>query len=641
MEPPASPQSQPTPPLAAAPEGFRLRGWDGLWLLAIFAIVALLHAVRLGNGDLWEHIKIGEVIVRHRGIPESRDFLWTWPGYPWLAHAWLFEVIVYALYRLAGLLPIYLFSIVLSASALALLFREWRRHGGSLLAGAWFTSLAAIAASPRYQLRPDACTALGLAILLVLLIQFRHGRRDSLWPLVILGLLWANLHGGVLTGMVALCAFAVSESVQFWLFCRRSPERALPAERLKHLWMATAAFVLTTFLTPHSWRLHHWSFGGTLSGFATQILEFMSFWTAYRSGFVSWIPNLALATSLISAVFLLARARRGVPLAAWVLLFLFTAWTLKMMRQEWPASLVIMAAALLALPHHSAPGAARWRPRWLAPAAWCIITAFVVSGVWHLWFSEAWAGEQVGIGENLELLPKGAADWLLANRPPGKLFNAYGDSYYLVFRLYPTYRLFIDGFADYPYELLTTHLAITDMPDPTPALDATGVGIVIVGPASCVYWEFPRRLETEDQWIAVYADGVSTVYLRNNPTYAPLIARFGYTAIRPAYAAPKPGADLALVLRDIARVEREGVPTSSLHAFLGLLLERAGDLKSAETHYRRAAATSAMALAPLRLAVLAQRRGDRAQAQRWLKRARGAIPAPLMADFLREASMPR
>ena len=621
----------------SAGQGSPLDRWDWAWLCALLAWVGLLHCLKVGNGDIWEHLKIGEMIVRHRGIPESRDILWTWPGHPWLAHAWLFEVIVYALYRLGGLGALYVLDIGLSWSAFALLYWACRREGCSRLAAVWLTALGVVAVAGRFSMRPEATSGLGLAMLLALLCSYRAARTRSLWVLIPLGLVWVNLHGGMLTGVVVLGTFTVG-SVADYLLARR---RGLPAAgalepaRVKHLVVATVAFAATSFATPNGARLHAWSFGGGLGGLTTQVTEYMPLWVGYRQ---NWIPILALAALVLWVAWLLMRQGTRAPLAGWLPLVVLAGWAVKMMRQVWPASLVALGVAAFAGGTPPPGKAASRLPGWAPPLAWCALSALTALGMWNRWTAFAWHGVQVGLGQNVEMLPVGATDWLLRERPPGRLFNTYGDGYYLAFRLYPTYRLFIDGFTDYPPALSRIAEAVTSSRNPTPALDEAGVGIVILGPEANVYWEFARRLEAEGQWVAVYGDGVSSLYLRSKPPYAPLIEKWGYKALMLAHARPRAGAAPAEIAREMERLRREGVESSGLHTLLGLLAERSADLERAEGEYRMAAARSHSAIAPLRLAALARGRGDWAEAQRWQKRARGAIPAPLMREFLSEAA---
>ena len=152
-------------------------------------------------------------------------------------------------------------------------------------------------------------------------------------------------------------------------------------------------------------------------------------------------------------------------------------------------------------------------------------------------------------------------------------------------------------------EVLAAHHAFVGLRHPTPALDTAGIQIVILGPELCLLSDFARRLEADDAWVPVYGDGVSSVYLRHSPAYAPLIQRWGYRAVSLATAEPR-SSDRDQALADIRRIERQGVPSAWHRAFLGLLYERLGALDQARQAYA-ASARRGNQFAQWRLAVLA------------------------------------
>ena len=57
--------------------------------------------------------------------------------------------------------------------------------------------------------------------------------------------------------------------------------------------------------------------------------------------------------------------------------------------------------------------------------------------------------------------PKAAADWIIENKPEGKMFNAYNFGGYLIWKLYPEYQVYIDGRADlYGTDFVTNYMDI-------------------------------------------------------------------------------------------------------------------------------------------------------------------------------------
>ncbi|HMB08573.1 MAG TPA: hypothetical protein VKP69_33185, partial [Isosphaeraceae bacterium] len=64
--------------------------------------------------DIWWHLRTGQWIVEHGAVPITDPFSSFGLGKPWVAYSWLFEVLVYGLYRWLGLFGIILYRVVLT-----------------------------------------------------------------------------------------------------------------------------------------------------------------------------------------------------------------------------------------------------------------------------------------------------------------------------------------------------------------------------------------------------------------------------------------------------------------------------------------------------------------------------------------------
>ncbi len=616
-----------TPP-ATCGRGHLLR--EAPWFAILFVFVFLLHYLRLENGDIWEHVKIGEIIVKSRGIPEGRPILWTVAGEPWLPQSWLFQVAVYGVWRVGGLLGLYLWDVALIVFGFGLLYRLWRQEGGSRLGGAALVVLGVLASAPRFQIRPDACTAVGLALLLSIWAAWRRGKRKTLWPLLPLGLIWANMHIGVMLGALALLVVLAGETWERipWR-ARRGGAWPWSDKRWRHLLWTSAGFALTTVLTPSLWRLHLWLLSSELRQMIPRISENLPLWQVFP---YFKVPISALAALVGATIVLVLCARRRIPRAAPLLLLVFLPLALRMMRQVWPLVMVSLGVCALAIGAITQqrpapvviPAAGK---RWPLALGWVTLALLMAFGIQQRWGERVWTGHRTGVGINADLVPIGAANWLLRERPPGRIFNTFEDAYYLAFRLWPAYGLFIDGFTDYPLDLYTTYLGIGQLAEPTPALDAVEVTIIIMGPAG-VYSDLARRFEAKDEWVAVYGDGVSTVYLRNSPRYADLIRSQAYRALRFASASVVKGQE-AEATKEVQRIRQQGVPTGRSYTLTGMLWQQLGDPEKAEADLRTAVSMRAGPVAQYSLAMFLLQTGRDNEAQKLLSQARRSLgPGP-------------
>jgi hypothetical protein len=101
---------------------------DFAFLMPIVFLFGRMEGVKtlLSDGDTGWHIRTGEWIVAHHGVPVRDIFSFSRAGDPWYAWEWLSEVLFAWLNSCGGLAAVALFSILLIAITFMLLFRRGR-----------------------------------------------------------------------------------------------------------------------------------------------------------------------------------------------------------------------------------------------------------------------------------------------------------------------------------------------------------------------------------------------------------------------------------------------------------------------------------------------------------------------------------
>jgi len=223
--------------------------FDRLLTLLAFLAIALAAFLMPAQNDTWWHLKAGERIWTTRHVLLSDTFSFTASGAFWPNHEWLSQVLFYAVYALGGLplLTVLCASAVVGAWAIA-----WRLAPASprvkFLLVAWVLS----AATTAWTVRPQAISLLLVAVTVWLLV-----RRRYVWlpPLFVV---WANLHGAVLTGLVlvaAACAAALWEAIATHDEPRLSSRSLRPLRPLRSLTLTAALCALATLATPLGYHL--------------------------------------------------------------------------------------------------------------------------------------------------------------------------------------------------------------------------------------------------------------------------------------------------------------------------------------------------------------------------------------------------
>lgn len=202
--------------------------FDRLAAALFFVAVAAAACLMPAQNDTWWHLRAGEDIWRAGGVPLRDTYSHTVYGTFWPDQEWLSEAIFYAIYRIGGL-P--LLTAAAATAAVATWAIVWRLTSASAWMRIALCALAVVPASIAWSLRPHLLTLLLVAVTAWCLVRRR------LWILPGLFLVWANLHGGFMLGLVCLGAGTV------W--------SALNDRRHLRTWaLVTTASALTTNLTP-------------------------------------------------------------------------------------------------------------------------------------------------------------------------------------------------------------------------------------------------------------------------------------------------------------------------------------------------------------------------------------------------------
>ncbi len=166
----------------------------------LFALIVFLPAL-LNDGDTLWQIRTGEWILDHRAIPTTDPFSFTAAGRHWFAHEWLAETLMALAFRAAGMPGV----MVLAAGATALTGAVMMRYLRHFLIGMHAVLCLAVGlvnAAPSMLARPHLLAWPCLVIWCVGLLDARARRAvPSLWLLLVI-VLWVNLHGSFVVGLL-------------------------------------------------------------------------------------------------------------------------------------------------------------------------------------------------------------------------------------------------------------------------------------------------------------------------------------------------------------------------------------------------------------------------------------------------------
>lgn len=458
---------------------------------------------------LW-HIKAGSIMLAQGGLITHDIFSHTAEGQPWMAHEWLAEVVMALCHQVAGIAGVVIFFSLLVAFTFWLLLRLARQYLDDLPA-LFCVFVALLLAGSHLLARPHLFTwffsVLTLHILLV--------RRERLFFLPLLTLVWANTHGGFILGLllqgIFLAGFVLEQRPtpfslrQWWVTGSQGRKPAL----------VLLLSVLAGLVTPFGLELYLFPFHVTGDAFINNIGE----WTApnlrtlwpFRFYLLLLLLLLALGkvrvgwTNLLLLIFFVNAAfrhSRHVSLAGILLtpllVQLLVPWGHRL-RSLLPAKK--SRAAELTLSPVSGP-----------VATFCLAALlFATAGSLQPALRDSLAEQFFPLPEHFSAT---ALDYLAESRPQGRMFNEYSLGGYLIYSLEPAEKVFIDGRADmYGEKIFTDYGKIAKAEAEADELLAQyGVDWIIFP------WDRPliRYLKAGGDWREVYRDSQVSILVRES-----------------------------------------------------------------------------------------------------------------------------
>jgi len=485
-------------PAAAAPR------WLHAVILALAAFALMAHTSReVSDNDTWWHLETGRYMLEHRALPVPDPFAFTtYMGKPFyagedrtryfnLTHEWLAQIVFYLFYAAGGYAGLVLLrSALLTAYCGVVGWAVYRRTGGF-----YRGVLAALAAGTvAWQFvsdRPYLITFVFLGLTIVILES-----RRRLWLLPPMFLVWANLHGGFFMGWVILGLYCAEALFLRW---RGQPP---PAER--PLWIFSLASILVTGLNPNFFRVIPIMLSYRASPMQSSIWEWQ-----YP---LPWPPvpfSILLAGALVTLVW----QRRRVRPVDWLLFLVFATLSLMAVRNIILSALVGPLLIFTYVPwKRVTPVALEY-----AAAALLVLAALppIARGDAFQFRASDWK------------YPGGAADFLLAHHVTAPMFNTYEFGGYLIWRLWPQERVFIDGRAlnesvYQDYQRMAFNADASNGKSGEDLLKQYGIEVIVMDGfeyTSGQVYLLPAALSDprQTEWKLVYQDAQAVVYMRHPP----------------------------------------------------------------------------------------------------------------------------
>jgi hypothetical protein len=479
---------------------------DLLQTRRVFVIILALGLFTMAarsvtDPDVWWHLRTGQLIIETHSTFHTDPYSFTRFGQPWVDHEWLSQVVMFGLYWLAGWGGLIVAFGAVIATAFMVVFL--RCPGRPYVAGIT-TLLGAFASAPSWGVRPQMFTLL-LAGVLLLILERSYERPKLLWWMPALILLWVNLHAGYALGIGLMALFLVGDGLDVAFGFKD-----VSALRFRSLTLVIVLCIAVVPVNPYGAALYGYPLE-TLRSRAMQ--SYIGEWFSPNFHQHRYLPALAM---ILASIALPALSPRRPRPREFLLLSVTTFAAFRSVRHIPIYALVvipILTSMLLARLHERGVGVrlARKQPA-MTPVKALVNVAllagflvFTIARVRYLTLEQPSA--------EAKELPEAAVSFIASHRPPAPILNHYNWGGYFIWRLYPEYRVYIDGRADlygdaFMDDLATTYYLRGD--SWRRSFEKWGIRTVVLPPDAPLV----TALRGLPDWETVYSDSHAVVLTR-------------------------------------------------------------------------------------------------------------------------------
>jgi hypothetical protein len=495
---------------------------DIVFLGVFFFLTLSGEQTLLGDADTGYHVRAGEFTLDHLAIPHADIFSFLTPPLPWTLHEWLSEVIMAHIHRIAGLTGIVILFSFFIALSCYLAFELLLRPRSNLLFAAAVGLLVALSSSSNWLARPHIFTYVLFVIWYALLINYHESNnRNYLFWMPPLMLLWVNLHGGFILGLILLGIYSFGSIA--YAYCASNDKKNQWCEKARLLAMTLIACTVVALVNPYGFDSVLFPFRVVQDQFLMDhVSEYLS--PNFHFSAVRPFEVLLLATL---GIFGSSGARLNIIELGLVLLFGHMA---LYSSRHIPLFAIIFGPIVL---KHANILFAKLDPRFVAfvkkrsdnataidqsttPYIWPIAGVLIVMVL-------ATTGT-IRYEFDAKYTPVKAVEFIKQENIRGNMFNndEFGD--YFIYAAWPQYKVFIDGRTDmYGANHVKEYIKISQADAGWESLvEKYKVTWIVHDPRSAL----SKVLLEKSDWKLIYSDRVANIFVKALPENGEIINKY-------------------------------------------------------------------------------------------------------------------
>ncbi|MEW6109102.1 MAG: tetratricopeptide repeat protein [Nitrospirota bacterium] len=499
----------------------------------------------LWDYDFWWHIATGKYIINQGHLPEKDPFSFTsameenknlFPEREKfiLKQYWLAQILFFLVFDNTGSKGIIFMRSALLAMTVFLVYWRLRRWFVSIPVSYIFSVALFTVLRGSTGERPVLFTIFFTALTFFLLEVFKERKDWKIFLLLPIMLLWSNMHGGFILGLVVISVFMLGEGIKI-VFKKDTYSRG----EVFMFYSASIIAIAISFANPNGWDAFEISLSSKYKLFYMNIVEYRPLFYNFSQKISEFNYGLIFLFAIFPLILILRNQK--IELTHIILL----AGTLFMSIQSARFAVYYAIIAAMILGRESDILINNLFKRRLSEAfsikAINILTIFAFISILIFIVGNSNFNNIKFQVANRSSVPESAVDFIEKNRISGNMFNDFGYGGYIAWRLYPGQKTFIDTRklnitvdTEYRWIIMASISAkeINPSKNNTPLwerlLNHYKINFILLSALDHYGQMMPVVLELveSDKWVAVYSDPITVIFLKNDEKNKEIIEKF-------------------------------------------------------------------------------------------------------------------
>jgi hypothetical protein len=513
-------------------------------LLAGFLLLFLFSAKAIVNSDLGFHLKGGQWTVQNHSVPKVDSYTYTSAGNTYIDSHWFYQLILYGVYKVGSYPTLTLMNMAVLAGVFVLLLLRLRLTQAPPWAESILLVTAVFCVERRIIIRPEIFSWFLLCATLVVLDLWYMEKKNLLWVLVALQLLWVNIEGLFILGWIVMACYWASSCLKRKRLDKKLLQfslLALAADLVNPNFLAGVAYPFS-FISKLQGDIYHETI--------TELFSIPKFLSKQNLHFDSNL-NLFIFFAFSALVFaLLLATLRSRKLHEILILGVFFYLAMTAVRNVPLFMLTALPIAAVSL-RDLRPRLEKWAGKgnfhlWLRRGLPLLLTflylLFAPRIVTDAYYLSDRRPDRFGLGLDMDQMPVEAAAFLAQNHLDGKIINMSNFGGWFDWAApQPT---FIDGRWEIQNgDIYKQYLDMAFQNGLAGWAQTYNAQLIVFEPRYPPSWVV--QLAQMSEWRPIYLDGCAAVYARND--YAPQMKALTEGDVLNAFGLKPPGGDMDLV----------------------------------------------------------------------------------------------